>query len=682
MYFSLEPNIAIEGQSVHITGLSFHSFEKDLQKLYGTSTIGNYMFVREKWDTIRTNTFFLVELHFCISKLLQLRNIRSNRKRLSQLKEKIETETWLEGTFNPHGKPFDIKKVEQEFTFKPYDPQRLFLTQYPVITQSYHLTGLLLDAKAGSGKTFLSLIWSRCIDKNPTVVLCPLSIVDSVWVKHMHQAFKETPKYWTSISGAPMPDDADFYIIHYDYAFGNNYNSVIKQLKAVQRKCRGKLKLIVDECHNFNEFKTGRTQRLIEMHDEDIFAHSLPMSGTPLKALGREAYTVFCLIDPYFKGRVRDKFLEAYGRSRDKLNELLNHRIGRSKFTISSLNNMAEAPPVEPIKVSFPGSDRYTLNAIRHEMQLYIIDRVRFYNNMMPEYIAFFQETLENYHSTIKGNERAENELKEYRQIVNRFRREGFTTWNKEDVEDNKFCKRVEEKVEAQLKGKDLHDFRSIKSAVKYLNLKLQGEALGNVLGKARMNAIRDTIAHAGLPALIRNVEKKTIIFTSYVDVVKETERYLETQGIKSVTIHGENNKNRDALIKQFEEDPSIEVCIASFDSLKEGYPMLMANQTIFMNAPFRDYELTQAVARTWRQGQDSNCFFWMVDLDTGRDPNITSRSIDILEWSREQVNQLLSKQEGHISLGDVSGNEILDISEEAPCVALSASNSVLTLFK
>lgn len=681
MYFSLEPKLEINGQSVHITGLSFYDFEKDLSKLYGTSTIGNYMFVREKWDTIKTNTFFLVELHFCISKLLQLRNIRSNRKRLSQLKEKLETETWLEGTFNPHGKPFELSKVKQQFTLRPFEPQELFLTQYPIITQSYNLTGLLLDAKAGSGKTFLSLMWSQCIDKMPTVVLCPLGIVDSVWRAHLHKVFKETPKYWTSISGEVMPDDADYYIIHYDYAFGNNYDSLIKKLKEIIRKRKGKFKLIVDECHNFNEFKTGRTQRLIEMHDQDLFSHALPMSGTPLKALGREAYTIFCLIDPTFKGRVREKFLEAYGRSRDKLNELLNHRIGRSKFTISTLNGMGDAPPPEKIPVKFKGMEAYTLSAIRHEMQLYIVDRVRFYNNMMPEFLQFFKEILARYAEHIKGNKRLEEQLRQYNIIVNRFRRNGFTTWNKEDVEDNKFCKAVEENIEKLLKGKELHDFRNIKSAVKYLNLKLQGEALGNVLGKARMHAIRDTIAHAGLPALIRNVEKKTLIFTSYVDVVKETEKYLAGQGIKSVTIYGENNKYRDELIKQFEEDDSIEVCIASFDSLKEGYPMLMANQTIFMNAPFRDYELTQAVARTWRTGQDTECFFWMVDLDTGNEPNITSRSIDILEWSREQVNQLLSKQEGHISLGDVSGSEIYDISFEAETKALSITNSVLSLF-
>lgn len=680
MYFSLEPEIKIDGQNIHITGLSFYSFEKDLQKLYGTSTIGKYMFVREKWDTIRTNTFFLVELHFCITKLLQLRNIHSNRKRLAQLKSKIETETWMEGTFHPSGKRFDIKGIEKLFNWKPFDAQRLFLEQYPVITNSYQLDGLLLDAKAGSGKTFLSLMWSQCIDKAPTLILCPLSIVDSVWVSHMHRAFKTPPKYWTSLSNEEIPDDVDYIIMHYDFAFGSQYEQNIKRLKEIAKK-RGKLKLIVDECHNFNEFKTGRTQRLIQMHDKDLFSNSLPMSGTPLKALGREAYTVFCLIDRYFKGRVREKFLDAYSRSRDKLNELLNHRIGRSKFTISTLNDMGDAPPPETINVSFPGSDRFTLKAIRHEMQLYITDRIRFYNNMMPEYLAFFKEKLQEYHERIKGNKFLEEELKEYNQVVNRFRRDGFLSWNKEDVEDNKFCKAVEAKIEAGLKGKELADFRSIKSAVKYLNLKLQGEALGNVLGRARINAIRETISHAGLVDLIENAEKKTLIFTSYVDVVKETEAYLASKGIKSVCIYGDNNKHRDDLIKQFEEDPEIKVCIAVFDSLKEGYPMLMANNTIFMNAPFRDYELTQAVARTHRTGQDTLCFFWMVNLDTGNEENITGRSIDILEWSRDQVNQLLSKQEGHIALGDVTGNEIYQMSMLPPCQPLSTNRSVLSLF-
>ncbi|QMV29148.1 putative virion-associated SNF2-domain containing helicase [Aeromonas phage AP1] len=69
---------------------------------------------------------------------------------------------------------------------------------------------------------------------------------------------------------------------------------------------------------------------------------------------------------------------------------------------------------------------------------------------------------------------------------------------------------------------------------------------------------------------------------------------------------------------------------------------MTMANQILLMNSPFRSYELIQTIARIYRRGQDEECFVYLFDLDTGKEENITSRSIDIMQWSEELVNQLM----------------------------------------
>ena len=195
------------------------------------------------------------------------------------------------------------------------------------------------------------------------------------------------------------------------------------------------------------------------------------------------------------------------------------------------------------------------------------------------------------------------------------------------------------------------------------------------------MEAVRQIIAHAGIPELIESVEKKTLIFTSYVEVLKEAEIYLTAKGYNVLTIYGGTNNERLAILAKFEGDDKYQVMVATFDSLKEGQPVLSANQEIFLNVPFRDYEMTQAKARIWRMGQDTNCFFWNIVLDTGNEINITSRSIDIMEWSAEQVNQLLPKEEGNALFGRVSGNEMLDMSFEPDTYEPTQSKSLLSLF-
>jgi SNF2 family DNA or RNA helicase len=340
---------------------------------------------------------------------------------------------------------------------------------------------------------------------------------------------------------------------------------------------------------------------------------------------------------------------------------------------------MEAPPPFELIKVQIPKSDMYTLDAIRLEMQSYISDRIKFYNHAMPEMLEFYNDCVYSYELSIQTDPRAMEQLALYKAIVHRFRTSGYNSFT--DVQDGMFCKKVEEEMEARMRGGELKEFRNIKSAVKYLPLKLRGEALGNVLGRARINAIKDTIAYAGLPEMIDNVEKKTVIFTSYIDALKITEEYLTKQGYGVVTVYGENSKERDDAIRRFEKDPKLHVLVAVYDSLKEGYPLLMANQIICLNAPFRDHELKQVQARIWRTGQDTMCFFKMLDLDTGEKLNITTRSINIMEWSREQVDALLSRQQVNLVLDNVSGQEMFEMSDEPVCLPMQVRNNALSLF-
>jgi hypothetical protein len=67
-----------------------------------------------------------------------------------------------------------------------------------------------------------------------------------------------------------------------------------------------------------------------------------------------------------------------------------------------------------------------------------------------------------------------------------------------------------------------------------------------------------------------------------------------------------------------------------------------MANTVVFLNAPFRDHEYEQACSRVDRLGQTEVVNIYDVYLDTGKEPNISTRSLDIMAWSKSQVDAML----------------------------------------
>lgn len=664
-----------------INHVNFRNFNDDIQTAYGTSTPGRYMFRRVGSNKFVTDNFFLLELDHLITKILQSRNTWSSRKSLNELQIKLRTDTWIKDTVTPTAYPIDKASFLKQFKIKPYDTQWGFLSTYKMVKKSHHLKGLLLDAKAGSGKTFTSLMWTRLTGNKKHIIICPDAGINTVWKLHMEEkVFVDPPKYWSTRQNKPFDPSCEYFLIHIDYTRNPDFFKILDQVFEAAGK--GGVSLVVDESHNFNELSSKQTQNIIKAADHYPFNDALPMSGTPLKAMAREAYSIFALIDPFFKGNARERFMKSYGLSRDKLNGLLAHRLGRTRYVIDSLFDMGEEPPVEIVPVTVPNGERFTLKAIRLEMLAYIQNRVKFYEQNMPMFLAFFNHVLDDYESYVKDDNGKLGELVKYKQIVNRFRTHGYNNFT--DSADSQYAKNVEIDIEARLRGEQLKQFRNIKSAVKYVGLKIRGEALGNVLGKARIEAVRAVVAHAGLPSMINNVEKKTLIFTSYVDVLNEVYSVLNKEGFKPLLIYGDAGQSKDILIKRFDTEPDLNPAVTTFRSLRESAHMVVANQEILMDAPWRDYELKQTKARIFRQGQDKPCFFWMIELDTGKEINIMTRSIDILQWSRDNVEELLSQSTlNNPSLRAIGGEEALELMDfELPTMPLPKStSSVLDLF-
>lgn len=658
-FFNFSPSVEKVGSYYVVTGINLNAFEIDLRTNFGTSVIFNRMIVKMNSRKFKIHQFFMVELAWILDHFTTNKNKRQvDRYRVGMYKYKglydeIKSKTWIESTFNTYA-PYNVDKALKAFKYTPYPDQRQFLEDYSRIKYGYQLRGCLLDAEPGSGKTFTSLVWSAMISAYKTLIVVPKHLVNKPWVDEMNNDyFKERPKIWTSLDNTNPLDhlDCDYFIIYKENLRRGEYDPLIA---AMSKNGKEPIKVIVDESHNYNEHKSQQTQGLIELGTHPYVSDVLFMSGTPIKAQGRETFALFTIIDKFFDKYVQEDFLRMYGRDNAFLNEMLAHRLGRIKYTITKIEGMGKPPEPIVVPVSFPGAERYTLSSIRAEMMDFITERVVYYNKVLPDYVRDWNKVVDNYRAWIKGDQLEEAELNQYIDTVNYFRKHGYNNFT--DADKSKFCHKVETKIENELRGDDLKYFRNIKSAVKYVGLKIRGEALGRVLSKARMEAVRDIIRHAELPRRIDAVKKKTVIYTSYIEVIRELMGYFEEIGVKSAYVHGENSREIDKIVNEFETDKDLNPLITTYNTLREGYPLLMANQLILMNAPFRSYELKQTIARIYRKGQDTECFVYLIDLDTGSEENITSRSIDIMEWSKEQVDILLGG--GRLPV-EVSGNTL-----------------------
>jgi len=644
-FFNFSPSVEKVGSYYVVTGINLNALELDLRNNFGTSVIFNRIIVKLNNRRFRIHQFFIVELAWILDHFTTNKNKRQvDRYRVGMYKYKalfdeIKAKTWVKSTFEQHT-PYDVNKALKKFNLTPYADQREFLEDYARIKFGYQLRGCLLDAEPGSGKTFTSLVWAEMISPYKTVIVVPKHLVNKPWVDEMtNKYFKVAPKIWTSLDGTdPLKHtDADYFIIYKENLRSGEYDTL---LTTISKNGKEPVKIIVDESHNYNEFKSQQSRGLMELGSHPCVSDVLFMSGTPIKAQGRETFVLFNVIDKFFDKYVHDDFNKMYGRDNAFLNEMLAHRLGRIKYTISKVTGMGRPPEPIIVPVKFDGAEKYTLNSIRAMMMDFISERVDYYQKVMPQYLDDWNAYVNQYRMWIRGDALEEAQLQQYVDTVEYFRKHGFNNFT--DADKSKFCHTVEAKIENELRGDDLKHFRNIKSAVKYLSLKIRGEALGRVLSRARMEAVRDIIMHANLPAMINAVAKKTVIYTSYIEVIKELTAYFDELNIKSGYVHGENSKDIDKVVDEFAKDKNFNPLITTYNTLREGYPLLMANQLILMNSPFRSYELKQTIARIFRDGQDMECFVYLIDLDTGNEENITSRSIDIMEWSKEQVDVLL----------------------------------------
>lgn len=650
------------GDMITISGLPGNTVQKSIYDIWNTRKIVDNVFTHISNSEVSFNRFFAVDVAYILNRIIVEKPKGHNIRALKRTVELLFENTWLKNTIVKHPDILNYSHLN-ELNVTMMTHQMDFFKIYNELVPKYNLNGYLLGADPGTGKTLMCIGLSLCLGSDIMITVCPKNAVHRVWADTLKERFKKIPKYWTSLDDTEPERDTKYYICHFD-----GLEKLLEILK--KRGVSGKVTIALDESHGLNEEESLRAQLFMEICRITKSENIIWSSGTPIKAIGREATPLFSTIDPLFDEDAKRRFQAIYGKSSSAANDVLNHRMGKVHYHVAGASVLSVVAHTHTIKVTMPNGHDYTLDALAADMRKFVTDKMAYYQKYMRDFVDEYENALKYFEKTLpkqtiaasladkvgmKPNEQWD-EYRKYRKYIEEIRA-GFDP--RAMAEISAFCNHYEKKVIMPVLPKPMRDnFKNVRSIVKYYQLKVQGEALGQVLGKKRVQCHEDMMAgewfevttvkkeevltKTSIAEIIDGALKKTIIFTSYVPVVDQSNKVLKGLGYKPILVYGATNNDLAAHVGTFEKNPDVNPLIATFASLSTAVPLVMANNTIMTNVPFRSYEYEQAVARTKRNGQDEDVHIWNVKLNTGDEPNISTRSHDIMTWSKQQVEEIL----------------------------------------
>lgn len=630
-------NIVQRGNQIAIEGLPRDVYMNDLYKIWKTSKIEDYMFTRTTSSSVIFHQFFLPDVLYTLEQVVAnpRRGSGFNYRVLRKVIDRIKNETWMSRVFNNN--QHDILDFNQLdlLKYKPLPHQAEFFRTYNDIVPRYNLMGLMLGAVPGSGKTLASIMLSCMLKNDVTVIISPKNAIDRVWQDTVATCFKEPVDYWvSSMKEDPMPGKR-FYIFHYE--------QLDRAIEFFTKHKPVNPMVVLDESHNMNEADSLRTQRLVQLSRDVLDSkHVLWASGTPIKAIGNEAIPFLRCVDPLFDSFAEERFRKIFGKNVSRAVDILRNRIGFLTFKVEKTVVIKNEVTTYTKEIEIPNGKVYTLDVIKEDMKQFVTERMNYYKSNFKKYEAQYNEGLKRHEVMIERDKNKRIQFDIYRKYIAIIRRGFDASTMKEQA---MFCNKYELKeIIPFLPTGIKEEFKNARSVIKYYDLKVRGEALGRILGKKRAQCHVDMVPYCNLMEEIDNARKKTVIFTSYVEVVDKICDMLEEQGYKPLRVYGTTNKDLPNIVKTFGDDEDANPLVATFQSLSTAVPLVMASTAIMMNSPFRIHELEQATARVDRIGQDGSVTIVNMFLKTGTEGNISTRSGDILEWSKQAVDAILGR--------------------------------------
>ena len=605
--------------NIYVDGIPADVISKDIKRIWGNRVLSN-LFTEIDKNSFSFDEYFAVDIIYAINSLLNEKGMGTSKHTLTKIRDMLMSETWLSNLNKEYPSKLNYARLSN-FIYEPLPEQKRFFEAYDQITQKYGLNGLLLAAAAGGGKTLASAMLMECLEVDQVIVVSPKNAIYRVWESTIKTATHNPKKCWVSGYPGEFKGDEDYIVLNYEYL--SKFNEQMHKLKGKR------IGVILDESHNFNTHDSLRTRA------QDV----VWLSGTPIKALATEAIPLFRAIDPKFTPDVEARFKKIFGVSSERGTDILKNRLGFSLFIVEKKEQNLQEPEFKEIKVKIPNGEQYTLEAIAKQMYDFTQERLAYYKSRSKEDNEFFDKCLRTFQRTLKTS----TELAQFdyysKCLKTVIRSGGDVRIAKEEII---FCNKYEHtKIVPTLDKETKAEFRNVKSIIKYTKLKIMGECLGRVVGGARIACNVELCKYVDYIAVIENSPKKTIVFTSFVQVVEELQPLMEQLGLSALFVYAKTNNKLASIVEDFDKNENANPLIATFASLSTAVPLTMADQIIMLNQPYRSYMIEQTVARINRIGATTQAKVFNVVLDTGEKSNISSRSFDIARWSAQQVEAI-----------------------------------------
>jgi len=532
-------------------------------------------------------------------------------------------------------------------------PDHLYVTDHFIVTHN----------------TYTSLALTNMLPLDNIIIVCPKAALIKVWEESIKTLFHQKQTYWISSSGNEPKGNERFYVVHYE--------ALVKMLDYSKKLMNKRVAVILDESHNLNEVTSMRSNNFVELCETVRSKDTVWLSGTPFKAMAIEAIPLLRAIDPLFTKEVEGSFKKIFGKNCNRAVEILNNRLGLVTFKVEKKELKLVPPIFSDIKVKMPNSKNYTISAIRVLMKEFVADRKEYYDSRKKEDERVFYGTLD-YH---RGMLRARPDIDMYnlyRQNLVVVIRSGGDYSAKEEI---MFCNRYEAtKILPSLPQDKKAAFRDVKSIVKYVNLKIQGEALGRVFGAMRTQCHVDMVNYIDFKSICESTVKKTVVFTSFVQVVEKAQKFLTEAGMSPLVVYGKTNVNLASIVSSFEKEEILNPLIATYKSLSTAVPLVMADTMVLVDSPFRDYIRDQSISRIHRIGSTTQVYVYSCSLDTGEEMNISTRSLEILSTCQQFVEDLIGIRSPYALTGD-NAEEFTIAIEGLDCVTLDSVKDLKPAF-
>jgi len=658
----------------NVTGFFGLRFKKAVLMLLGKNK-ASAMFIEISPNNFKFYSFFLLEVYRTLESLTSsgsryATDLRTLNKFLNYVDEYI----WTDQNIKVH---LDKDEIKNKMKFKILKHQEPAFDKYEIYKDKLGYRGLLFDMSAGSGKTFTSLAIAESLHSDRIIIVAPNQTIDRVWIHSLKEEVYLEPQ--------------KVHVVNRDITYNNerfllvNYESLDKLDAFLLKHDFSNATVIVDESHNFANDISKRTKSLLNILNKIQTNNILMMSGTPIKAYSKELSVIMKILDTRFNSIIEKRFIKLYKTPTKLLKDILPERFG--EYSVKVKKEELELEPVltRYVSLKIKDGDKYTLKNIRTDLRLFIEKRSVELTNDFPKYKQKYDILYGKAKSLALLDGVNKKEFKTYETDFNtviKLYKQNKLAFHPDVVKRvNMFENNI---LLPYLSGQDKKDFKEAKTVVKYLLLKLQGEALANVVMRARINCHKDIAANLSYSKIINSTVKKTIIFSNYVDVCASAEKKIYNEKLSPLSVYGKTSKMLSDTVTKFNTIPKYNPLITTYKSLSTGVPLIVANVVIAIDTPFRMYIYEQAIARVWRLGQDKQVVVYIPELDTGDEPNINGRNLDIITFYKEEVERITGHTlEIDISADDTISNEdykyLVETNMYNPTVGKQSSYDILT---